>query len=240
MNRGRKLINGRYTKYYDKKLTKEFLETEYKNKGAYVLSRELNIHVRTIYNYLEYYQIKRTRKQNKTLKIGQKFGLLTLIKENGRSNNDCGIRWLCKCECGQEVTVPQSRLKNNRVKSCGCWRKRKQNHLWKGYCGVSGSRITDIKIRAKKRNLAFDLTPKFLWDLYIDQNKKCAITGQEIDLDSEGSIDRIDSSKGYTKDNVWWVIKNINKMKLDFSLQEFISLCELVVTNKENIKYGRE
>jgi hypothetical protein len=31
-----------------------------------------------------------------------------------------------------------------------------------------------------------------------------------------------------------------NKMKLDFSLSEFISLCEQVSKNKENIKYGRD
>lgn len=29
-------------------------------------------------------------------------------------------------------------------------------------------------------------------------------------------------------------------MKLDFSLNQFVELCEEVVTNKENIKYGRE
>lgn len=41
-------------------------------------------------------------------------------------------------------------------------------------------------------------------------------------------------------DNVWWVHKDINKMKLDFSLQDFINLCNLVVTNKENIRYGQK
>lgn len=235
-----KKLAGRYTKCYDKKLNKKFLENKYKAIGAYALAKELNMHVRTIYNYLEYYNIQRTRQESKTLKPGQRFGLLTLVKQNGRSKHDHGVRWLCNCDCGNKTTVPQSRLKNNRVKSCGCWRKRVRNHLWKGYCGISGGRLSEIRLRARKHNWDFDLDAKFLWELYIQQHKKCAITGQEIDLDIDGSLDRIDSSKGYTKDNVWWVTKNINKMKLDFSIREFINLCEQVINNKENIKYGRD
>jgi hypothetical protein len=237
---GRKINNGRYTRCYDKKLTKSYLSKEYNKKGAYAIANDLNINVKTIYNYLEYYKIPRTRKEKKTLKIGQKFGLLTLLSQEGKSLNDGGTRWLCRCECGKTTNVPQSRLKNNRVKSCGCWRKRKRNHLWKGYCGISGARLSEIRLRAKKRKKDFNLDAKFLWDLYIKQNKKCAITGVVIDLDKDGSLDRIDSSKGYTKDNVWWTTKNINKMKLDFSIQQFVVLCEQVVKNKENIKYGRD
>jgi hypothetical protein len=237
---GRSIANGRYTKCYDHKLTKKFLEKEYKEKGAYAISKLLDIHVKTIYNYLNYYNIPRTRLDNKKLKSGQIFGMLTLIKPNGKSKNDGGTRWLCKCGCGNHITVPQSRLKNNRVKSCGCWRKRKQNHLWKGYCAISGSRVSEIRLRAKNKNLDFDLDAKFLWNLYVNQKKKCAITGEELDIGIDGSLDRIDSSKGYIKTNVWWVKKDINKMKLDFPLDQFIDLCEQVVKNKENIKYGRE
>ena len=237
---GRSLKNGRYTKCYDKILTKSFLKKEYPKKGAYPLSKHLNIHVKTIYNYLEYYKIPKNRLNNKKLKSGQIFGILTLIKPNGKTKHDGGTQWLCKCSCGNSVIVPQSRLKNKRVKSCGCWRKRKQNHRWKGYCGISGARVSEIKLRAKKKHLKFNLNAKFLWELYIKQDRKCAITGVYIDLDTDGSLDRIDSSKGYTTDNIWWVRKNINKIKLDFSLKDFVSLCEQVVANKENIKYGRE
>jgi hypothetical protein len=110
------------------------------------------------------------------------------------------------------------------------------------YCHAhySGSRIAEIRLRAKKKNMPFNLTAKFLWDLFEKQNRKCAITGLEIDLDSNGSIDRIDSTKGYTKDNVWWTDTKINRMKLDFPLADFIKMCEQVTLNKENIKYGRD
>jgi hypothetical protein len=45
------------------------------------------------------------------------------------------------------------------------------------------------------------------------------------------SLDRKDSSKGYTKDNVQWIHKTINFMKGQMSDQEFVSWCKLVCTN---------
>ena len=35
------------------------------------------------------------------------------------------------------------------------------------------------------------------------------------------SLDRIDSSKGYTEDNIQWVHKDVNQMKMDLPEQRF-------------------
>jgi hypothetical protein len=64
--------------------------------------------------------------------------------------------------------------------------------------------------------------------MYLRQDGKCAITGMPIDLTTDASVDRIDSMKGYTKDNIWWVKKEINLMKNNLSLEEFILLCKMV------------
>ena len=60
--------------------------------------------------------------------IGKKFGRLTVIKRaedhiDSRTNKKI-IRWLCKCDCGNEVVVIGKNLtkKNNSTKSCGCLR----------------------------------------------------------------------------------------------------------------------
>lgn len=238
---GRSIENGRYTKCYDKILTKKFLTREYKQKGAYKLAKELGMHVRTVYNYLDHYNIPRDRESNNQVKKNQIFGLLKLKEAVGKLKNGT-ITWRCQCSCGNTTIVPSSRIKAGKVKSCGCLSRTKgcSRWNWKGYCGISGARFSEIRLRANKKQLQFNLTPKFLWELFINkQNKKCAITGEEIDLATDGSLDRIDSSKGYVKNNVWWVKKDINKMKLDFPLQTFIKLCEEVVKNKENIRYGR-
>lgn len=61
-------------------------------------------------------------KKLKRLKIGDIFGKLEIIKENGSHVTDSGRydkQFLCKCKCGNIVTVTSNRLRNGK-KSCGC------------------------------------------------------------------------------------------------------------------------
>lgn len=48
------------------------------------------------------------------------------------------------------------------------------------------------------------------------------------------SLDRIDSTKGYTLDNIQWVHKHINVMKMDLDQEYFIKLCKLVTKKSKN------
>lgn len=70
----------------------------------------------------------------------------------------------------------------------------------------------------------------------MKQNKKCALTGDIIyfptrcwSRDGTASLDRIDSSKGYTKENVQWVHKDINMMKQEYTTEVFLGWCKKVV-----------
>lgn len=47
------------------------------------------------------------------------------------------------------------------------------------------------------------------------------------------SPDRIDSSLGYTKDNVQWVHKDVNTIKWDLSHDRFVKLCKTITENFE-------
>lgn len=53
---------------------------------------------------------------------GQRFGRLTVIK---RVENDkpYGSKWLCKCDCGNEITVLSNNLQRGNTRSCGCLRE---------------------------------------------------------------------------------------------------------------------
>ena len=53
---------------------------------------------------------------------GQRFGRLVVIKENGRDKSK-KVMWLCKCDCGNEVTVVGTSLRKGDTTSCGCLRK---------------------------------------------------------------------------------------------------------------------
>ena len=51
--------------------------------------------------------------------IGQKFGKLTVLKECG-VNNLGKVKWLCKCDCGNESIVTTGSLISGHTMSCGC------------------------------------------------------------------------------------------------------------------------
>ena len=50
---------------------------------------------------------------------GQKFNRLTVLERVENDKNGC-VRWLCRCDCGNEVAVSASNLKNGHTQSCGC------------------------------------------------------------------------------------------------------------------------
>jgi hypothetical protein len=48
----------------------------------------------------------------------RRYGQLVVIRAIGRDNKSRNIEWLCKCDCGKEITVISRELKKR--KSCGC------------------------------------------------------------------------------------------------------------------------
>lgn len=53
---------------------------------------------------------------------GQQFGRLTVIRRDGTAKNG-NATWLCKCNCGNLVTVDNYRLRHGITVSCGCYRR---------------------------------------------------------------------------------------------------------------------
>lgn len=52
--------------------------------------------------------------------IGEKFNKLTVIEESDNKSNKRGKRYLCQCDCGNQVVVRSDLLKSGNTKSCGC------------------------------------------------------------------------------------------------------------------------
>lgn len=170
-----------------------------------------------------------------------RFGMLTAIRPSGVTNH-YGVVWIVKCDCGNEVKMGASELlrkpkrKTQVPKSCGCYRKRNRGPKYKGVGDLSSTKFRGIMARAKYRDQAFKITIRWAWDLFVRQEKKCALTGLPITLHpssveegaSTASLDRIDSSKGYIKGNVQWVHVVINFMKHSLAEEEFVRWCRLV------------
>lgn len=107
--------------------------------------------------------------------------------------------WKCLCDCGKEIYVKTADLKRGHHKSCGCLLIEKRNRF---YENIPLRYIESVKKAAKSRNLEYNVTNKYLWDLYLSQDKKCALSHLEIVFDknyqkNNASLDRINSSIGY-------------------------------------------
>lgn len=141
-----------------------------------------------------------------------------------------------------------------RKQTVGCRLSSQKNNAakrWTGIEEISGEFLYSVKSSADKRNLVYNLSPIFLWSLFLEQNKKCALSGIPISFssvsnirDGNASLDRIDNSKGYIEGNVRWVDKNINMIRRRLSDNDFIWFCrqiteynkEVIIENPPDIK----
>lgn len=158
---------------------------------------------------------------------GKVFNKLTVIKhlENGK--------WLCKCDCGNEVIVKSGNLKNGHTKSCGCLRKQKMSNLGK-LTGKINSKIAGFNNR-KYKDLPYDNTFIKLyrrWNQILNRcnNKNSSYYKNGIKVCNEWkndfrnfyhwainngfdstlkwqdcTIDRINNKSGYNPNNCRWV-----------------------------------
>lgn len=69
---------------------------------------------------------------------------------------------------------------------------------------------------------------EYLWNLFIYQNKTCALTGDPLNINT-ASLDRIDSKYGYIEGNVQWVTAQANKCKHILTMAELYEFCEKVL-----------
>jgi hypothetical protein len=130
-------------------------------------------------------------------------------------------------------------------------RRGKDSPFFKGYGEIPMDVFSIIRRGAKgggkfnRKRKEFNITIKYLWNIFLKQNRKCALTGLEIGFEGTGmenkckktnkrtaSLDRINSNKGYVKGNVQWLHKDINIMKNDLDTKTFLRYCSLVNENK--------
>jgi AraC-like DNA-binding protein len=224
------------------KYTKEELEYEYNvNKLSFdKISKKLHCSPTTLVKYFKLYGITiHDRRHDLT---GYTWGEFTVIKEIGNELNSTKKRihytWLCRCSCGKEKILKSYRITSGCPNSCGCKRKRKC------YYDMSVAYFNGLERGAKERNISFNITIEEIYNQFLKQDKKCYFTGIPIKFSDltvstkseqsqiqTASVDRLDSSKGYTKDNIVIVHKNINIIKGNVPYLDFINICHLISKN---------
>jgi hypothetical protein len=143
--------------------------------------------------------------------IGKKYGKLTVISKYDRQNRI--IRWLCKCDCGNECIVSGVSLRSGNTKSCGCLVHKHDSSYTRLY-GI----YRHMKQRCYNENAdqykyygarGIEICSEWLNDFVVF--KKWAYdNGYNDNL----SIDRIDKDKNYDPTNCQWITSfaNIRKM----------------------------
>jgi hypothetical protein len=180
----------------------------------------------------------------KKIEIGNKFGKLLAIEEV-KERRSGGIRYKCLCECGNTHEAFATHLRRGLITHCGCSKvKGSKHHQWTGVGEISSGFWYDHIVRSAngskygdrtRKSKELTLTIEEAWDLFLLQDRKCALSGLELcfpkvskDKTWTASLDRIDSSKGYILGNVQWVHKDVNIMKNKFNQDHFISICKKI------------
>lgn len=108
--------------------------------------------------------------------------------------------------------------------------------------GRMGELLSSAKGRAKNKNLPIDIDLDFLLNLYEQQNGKCKLTNLELKFERNKdskqnfmpfspSLDKVDASKGYTKDNVRLVCVIVNLALNNFGEETFKIMCQAYINN---------
>lgn len=124
-----------------------------------------------------------------------------------------------------------------KINNCYDVKSGKENARWSGFGDISGSYWSSLLHGANRRGINFNITKEYAWEIFLKQDRKCSMCGDVLFFEIENmngqtaSLDRIDSSKGYIAGNVQWIHKDINKMKWDMKIDNFIDLCKKISNN---------
>lgn len=170
-----------------------------------------------------------TRAKNR---LGERHGRLVVIEQldSIETHNGKDSRWLCQCDCGNQVAV-RGRSLSKTTKSCGCYKRdkiRESKLLPEGQSSFN-QMVSKYKLRADKKDLPFTLT---LDDVKAITKMPCAYCGaapsngknRKGNHNGEyiyNGIDRYDNTKGYTLDNSVPCCATCNRAKNDLSIQDW-------------------
>lgn len=188
-----------------------------------------------------------------SLSPGQKFARLTLISYKNS-------KWFCICDCGESVEVSSTNLGQGGTKSCGCLKaevssknahnlinNRRQNEpqiasarrVWQGYCQRDKNcnvTIEDFLSLTQENCFYCGIYPNTKYNYFMTTSSNSSNKAKAEGMFIYNGLDRVDSSKYHTIDNIVTCCYDCNRAKSDYSTEDFLSwIPKLKITNFTSI-----
>ncbi len=156
----------------------------------------------------------------KILEIGQKFHKLTVLQDAGLKKTGLETKSrsysICQCDCGKIVTVANKSLINSHAKSCGCLKGGKRIFTDKE---KSARKIWHDYEKLIPFNVFYQLSQQNCF--YCNQLPSNRFSARKEEYFIYNGLDRIDSSKSHSEDNLVPCCKICNFLKSNRSLSDF-------------------
>lgn len=175
---------------------------------------------------------------------GQRFGRLAVLDYTG----DHSLGWLCRCDCGNEKTVPGGSLRGGGTRSCGCLQK--ETYFRGQRVPSGGNRARDAVLAtyqdgALRRKLAWELTEGDFDRLASQPCFYCGTLPFRVRRRGKheftyNGIDRVDNDRGYHPDNVVTSCSICNNAKKNMLFEDFVMWILRVTRHQARLLGGDE
>ena len=184
---------------------------------------------------------------------GQKFGRLTFVRMTEQRNKSKSVLWELICECGEVCHLVANNVVRGHVKSCGCYKKEQYSILHEKNRQYSPE-ISSARViwRQMYKEIDFDTfyhlsqmpcyycgcQPHKVFNSAngAARRKKASIMQLQFGDFTYNGLDRIDSGRDHSMDNVVPSCTECNTAKMDNTLDEFLEHIEMLYSHTRRLR----